>query len=60
MKFTHLSDNIDTEVETLQVGHAKEGAGHDLLDEVPAEVQVLKLPQALQVAVHDWLEKWLN
>ena len=54
---TNLPDNIDTEIKTLQIGHAKESARHDLLDQVPAEVEVLQGSQGFQVHVRHRLKK---
>ena len=53
---SHLSDNIDTEIQPLQVGHSQEGARLDLLDEVSAQVQILQRAQRLQVHISNRLK----
>ncbi len=52
----YLSDHVDAEVQTLEVGHGEEGGGHDLTDQVPAQVQIFERFQMLQITLFDRLE----
>ena len=54
---TNLQDSVDAKVQSLQVVHPQECAGHNFADVVSAQVDVLEGRQGEQVHLFDGLER---
>ena len=54
---SHLSDNVNAEIQALEVAHTKESTRHDLSNQITAQIDVFQRRESLQVDIFYGLEK---
>ena len=54
---SHLSDNVNAEIQSLEIAHTKESTRHDLSNQVTAQIDVFQRGESLQVDFFYGLKK---
>ena len=55
--WSHLSDNVNAEIQALEIAHTKESTRHDLSNQITAQIDVFQRGESLQVDIFYGLEK---
>ena len=54
---SHLSDNVNAEIQALEIAHTKESTRHDLSNQITAQIDVFQRGESLQVDIFYGLKK---